>query len=473
MQFLAFLKDSYREIKSGWVLLVMLVLAGILLLAIASVGYRPTTVNDRLSDPLRLMTHFLATSPEYDRFGRPEFSIENVTASNKSEPWKSDYSFDFVVTCPTADDMRKALKTSHETKLPTSHEYIQSFLRNALKDYNKVDVEEPPTPPEATPHLAIGGAMLAVDPPAVPAKMNYRVTATGSTVDDPLAWPHHISIFFVYEIPYVHMSLRDGVYLIEKWVIDKIGGWVLLFVGIIITAGFIPNMLAKGSLDLLLSKPIGRSRLFVYKYIGGLTFIFLLTSITIVGFWLIIGLRSGIWTSNFLAIIPILTFYFAILYAVSAMAAMLTRNSLVAILMSILVWGFLWGTGKVNDGIENLRETEAANKGKNPFLMAKNDDGPSDNPMAQIDPDAPLWGFIPRSSFPVFTGIHTIGPRTFQLDERLSRLIAEGVLSPNQLKKQGYDKPPRESWIEMISMSLLFIAIVLGLSCWRFETRDH
>jgi hypothetical protein len=159
---------------------------------------------------------------------------------------------------------------------------------------------------------------------------------------------------------------------------------------------------------------------------------------------------------------------------VSAMAAMLTRNALVAILLSILAWGFFWGMGKVNDGIENLREEQAAHKGENPFLVPKKNNGrASDNPMAQIDPDAPLWGFIPKVSFPAFTTIHAIGPRTFQIDDRLSRLIAEGVLSPNQLKENGYDKPPRESWIEMISMSLLFIAIMLGLSCWRFETRDH
>ncbi len=198
--------------------------------------------------------------------------------------------------------------------------------------------------------------MLAVDPPITSGQTRYRVTVSGSKIDDPLAWPHHISILFFYEIPYFHVSLRDGVFIIEKWIVNKVGGWVLLFVGVIITAGFIPNMLAKGSLDLLISKPIGRSRLLVYKYIGGLTFVFLLTTITVVGLWVIVGLRSGIWTGNFLATIPMLTFYFAILYAVSTMTAMLTRNALVAILMTGFAWGLLWGVGKVNDGVENRRE---------------------------------------------------------------------------------------------------------------------
>ena len=63
--------------------------------------------------------------------------------------------------------------------------------------------------------------------------------------------------------------------------------------------------------------------------------------------------------------------------------------------------------------------------------------------------------------------------RTFELDERQSQLIARGVLTPNELKQHGYDKPPRESWGEVLGVSLAFIAVLLALSCWRFTTRDY
>ncbi len=126
MQFIAFLKDSYREAKSGWMLQIMLVLAGLLLLLVASIGFRPSTMEDQLSEPLRLMTKFLAYNPpEYDRIGRPELSMDNITSSNKAEPWKADYTFDFVVTCPTPSDMRKA----RQSGLPTTRASIHAFLR--------------------------------------------------------------------------------------------------------------------------------------------------------------------------------------------------------------------------------------------------------------------------------------------------------------------------------------------------------
>ena len=73
----------------------------------------------------------------------------------------------------------------------------------------------------------------------------------------------------------------------------------------------------------------------------------------------------------------------------------------------------------------------------------------------------------------MITALYSICPRTFELDERQSYLIAKGVLTPNQLKQHGYDKPPRESWGEILGVSTVFIAVLLALCCWRFSSRDY
>ena len=51
------------------------------------------------------------------------------------------------------------------------------------------------------------------------------------------------------------------------------------------------------------------------------------------GVWLVLALRSGVWDFSFLIVIPVLTFTFAILYAVSTLAAVLTRSPIVSILL--------------------------------------------------------------------------------------------------------------------------------------------
>ena len=126
-------------------------------------------------------------------------------------------------------------------------------------------------------------------------------------------------------------SLGFVLWLIEDQLINGLGSGVALLISMIITAFFIPNMLRKGSIDLLVSKPIGRSQLLIYKYIGGLTFIFLLSCVSIGGVWLVLAVRSGYWDPSFLVVIPVLTFTFAILYAVSTLVAVFTRSAIAAL----------------------------------------------------------------------------------------------------------------------------------------------
>ncbi|MDY3559979.1 ABC transporter permease [Gemmata sp. JC673] len=467
MQFLAFLQDSYREAKSGWVLQVMLVLAALLILLIASVGFRPVTLRDELDDHLELYTRLLDSNPES---GRPKFSVENVTSTNTAEPWKADYAFEFVVACATPEDMKKANRPG----LPVSRSEVDRMLQSELQFLNDVKVTGGPPElekPEGADakkdaNKTDANKTDAKDAPkkALPTEVRYQVTTKGTKVEDRLAWRHKVSILFVYEIPHLYRSLRDCVYYLEKYLVNWVAGSVLLFVAVVITAGFIPNMLAKGSLDLFVSKPIGRVRLLVYKYVGGLTFVLILTTVTVLGVWLAIGVRTGLWPLNFLSIIPVITFCFAVLYAFSTLAAVLTRSTLVAILLTGVAWGLLWGVGKVNDGIESRREQAA---------QAKPQAGTPEAVLREVESEQPLWGFIPRSTFPVFSAIHTITPRTYEMDDRLVRVIAEGVLTPNELKAKEYDRPIRTSWAEMVLVSLCGIGTLLGISAWRFAARDY
>lgn len=479
MQFLAFLRDSYREARNGWMLQIMLALSALLVLLVASIGYRPITLQDTLAQPFKTMKWAMSLNPQaFEQIGKPEATVENFVSSNPAEPWRADYTFDYVVRVPDGEDIRKARRSP----FPVGKDRVKQFLGQVLAEtYETVEVSGGLPQLEPPPKAAGKDGTDEDDEenpkkkakedegPPPPPESRYKVTVRGSKVDDPLAWPHQVSALFVFDLPGFHIPLRQGVFLTENYLVNGIGAWVALLVAVIITAGFIPTMLAKGSLDLIVSKPIGRTRLLVYKYLGGLTFILVLTTFTVVGVWLAVGLRSGLWAPGFLLVIPLLTFYFAVLYAVSTLAAVLTRSTIVAILATGLTWALLWGVGKINDGIETRRE-EAAKAAERAGPGAPPRPGQFGPPP---DPDAPLWLIIPKWSFAGWEALHAVSPRTYQMDDRLGRVIAEGVLTPNQLKMQGYDAPPRASWAAILGVSAAFIGVVLGLSCWRFATRDY
>ncbi len=119
-------------------------------------------------------------------------------------------------------------------------------------------------------------------------------------------------------------------------------------IGIMVTSPIIPNMFEPGSIDLLLSKPVSRSILFLSRFAGACSFMLLITSYLILGIWLIAGLRFDLWNSNLILCIPVFIFLFMIYYSVSALAGVIWRNPIVSVVLTLAFWCvcFTLGTAK-------------------------------------------------------------------------------------------------------------------------------
>jgi ABC-type transport system involved in multi-copper enzyme maturation permease subunit len=243
--------------------------------------------------------------------------------------------------------------------------------------------------------------------------------------------------------------LSGAVYWIEDRLVNRWGGWIGVLAGVVITAFFIPNMLRKGTIDLLLAKPVRRWSLLLYKYIGGLSFVFLNTAFVVGGLWIVLGLRTGIWAPGFLIAILGITFFFAILYSVSTFFALITRSPIVAILMTVVVWGFLSLVGYLHQFIDVQRELE-----KRPEA-------------ALSEPMSTKWWAK------TIDAVHFVLPRTNDLDVLTTEFISHSLLNEAERKARNITDPASLSWAESITVSVVFIALLLGLSCWRFTVKDY
>ena len=114
-------------------------------------------------------------------------------------------------------------------------------------------------------------------------------------------------------------------------IIEWLMGFVLVFLGILVTASIIPDMLQPGSLHLLLSKPISRTMLLLSKFLGGCAFVFLCVLQLVVGLYLIAGLRLDLWNIRLLWCIPVSVFLFSVFYSVSTLAGLIWRSPILAI----------------------------------------------------------------------------------------------------------------------------------------------
>ncbi|MFN7021596.1 MAG: hypothetical protein ACK4WH_09750, partial [Phycisphaerales bacterium] len=101
--------------------------------------------------------------------------------------------------------------------------------------------------------------------------------------------------------------------------------WGATILALISTASMIPDLVTGGSIDLMLSKPIGRVRLFLTKYASGLLFVATQAAVFAVGAVLLVGIRAGSLDLKPLLAIPLVTLFYSYIYCICALVGLVTR----------------------------------------------------------------------------------------------------------------------------------------------------
>lgn len=110
-----------------------------------------------------------------------------------------------------------------------------------------------------------------------------------------------------------------------------------LLLAIFACSGFISALFEKGNIDLFLSKPLERYELILGKYFGGLLMVFINMAYLIGGIWLIFSIKFGIWQAEYLLLIFAETLAFAVLNSLIILIAVLTKNSILAMMSAYSV----------------------------------------------------------------------------------------------------------------------------------------
>ncbi|RJP62510.1 MAG: hypothetical protein C4543_01890 [Ignavibacteriales bacterium] len=139
-------------------------------------------------------------------------------------------------------------------------------------------------------------------------------------------------------------------------VIPLFGGG--LFLSIFSASSFIPNMLEKGNIDVILSKPISRSQIIFGKFLGGTLVVLLNIAYLVIGIWFLIGLKFGIWHLSFLLTIVTITFAFAVLYSLIILIGILSQSSILAMMLSYIIFFILSPILSIRDQIMMLADSK-------------------------------------------------------------------------------------------------------------------
>lgn len=174
--------------------------------------------------------------------------------------------------------------------------------------------------------------------------------------------------FLHWHIPAPFTSKLVPPALFYKFVFAKLGipywlTWGAMILALISTASIIPDFVLGGAVELTLSKPIGRVRLFLTKYACGLLFVGLQVAVFTTASFLVIGLRGGTWQPSVFLAIPIVLCVFSYIYCVSSLVGMLTRSTIASVLVAALFWFVVFITNTADTITLSLRkESEGAVK---------------------------------------------------------------------------------------------------------------
>jgi len=118
--------------------------------------------------------------------------------------------------------------------------------------------------------------------------------------------------------------------------------WAATILALVSTSSVFPDFMSAGSIELVLSKPISRVRVFLVKYLGSLLFVLLQVLVFCTGVFICVGVRLDEWLWSIFAAVPLVTIFFSYLYAFNVLMGLLTRSGLAALLFTAVFWFLLF-----------------------------------------------------------------------------------------------------------------------------------
>jgi hypothetical protein len=233
-------------------------------------------------------------------------------------------------------------------------------------------------------------------------------------------------------------SPAEWVVTIELIISNLFVGFVGMLVFLAAFGGAVPDLLQKGSLDLVLARPVGRARVLLCTYAGAVLTMAIVCAVIYAACALALGFRSGHHSFAFVACSLTAAAVFAMLYPVAMLVGLLTRNATLAVLASVATWG-------VSKSVEAMRVAPW-------FLQIK----------------APSWKRA-------LDAVHWIAPKTSEMGALDLTLLGRSQLSPlayERVRQLQSDLLVDLDWRFVGGSSALFAAAFLALTIAIFRARD-
>jgi ABC-type transport system involved in multi-copper enzyme maturation permease subunit len=160
-------------------------------------------------------------------------------------------------------------------------------------------------------------------------KNNFNTLATDAMTQNGGKGPKNVN-----NLDFAGATLLEYIWAITS----RFLAFVTVCIGIFATANLTTSMMEKGTIDLMLSKPVPRWMYITGRYLGASLIILIEVCFLIGGLWLAAAISFGTWGPQLLISIPYITLSFMGIYAVVVLIAVLSRSSALSIIVGITIY---------------------------------------------------------------------------------------------------------------------------------------
>ncbi len=107
-----------------------------------------------------------------------------------------------------------------------------------------------------------------------------------------------------------------------------------MLLAILASAGLIPTIFEPGRIELLLSKPVERWHILLGRYIGNLLVIAVNIFYPVIAVWIILGVKTGVWTASFVWGSLLTLFMFGVYLSVILLVGVLWESAVVSTMVT-------------------------------------------------------------------------------------------------------------------------------------------
>ncbi len=255
-----------------------------------------------------------------------------------------------------------------------------------------------------------------------------------------------------------------GMFIVNLWL-----SWIAVILALITCAPVFPEFMQEGSAGVVLSKPISRWKLFLYKYLAGLLFAAIQTAAFCLLVFVALRWRIGHWNPTVFWAVPLIVLMFSYIWSVMVLTGVKTRSVMASVLAALVFWCFAWLAKVVEEKAWMEAELGVSLGVAGPRMLSPEEQEKAREDLAMYS--------LPFKILPKTTDTVNLLQRWIVVkgdsglsSSEIASLTMTGEPERDEEAEEGMRRHS-PAWI--IGSSLAFEAVILFLAGWIFCRRDY